>query len=185
MKNKFAIIGDGGWGTTLAILLSRKGFDLTLWSVSKEYAAHLDRKRINNKFLPNILIPRNVRITSDLKEAIEYKDLIIFAVPSQFAREALRKIKRINLLNSSAILVSVTKGIEVGTLKRISQIVHEELGNIKFAVLSGPTIAQEVVKGIPTAAVIASNDNGLRKYLQGFFMTERFIVYTNDDIVGV
>lgn len=182
---KICVLGDGGWGTTLAIILYRKGLNVTLWSVSKKYASYLDRKRINKKFLPGVLIPRSIKITSDLREALGFKDLIILAIPSQYVRRVLRKISALNILNRDVILVSATKGIEVGTLKRVSQIVREELGNIKLAVFSGPTIAREVVKGIPTTAVIASHDREIRKSLQDIFTTERFRIYTNDDVTGV
>jgi len=182
---KISILGDGGWGTTLSILLFCKGFDVTLWSVSKEYAAYLDKKRINKKFLPIVSIPRQIKITADLREAVKGKDLLILAVPSQYVRQVLRKIRLTDLLNKDALFVSATKGIEVKTLKRMSEVVHEELGNLKFAVLSGPTVAQEVINGIPTTAVIASRDTGVRKTLQNIFMTERFRIYTNDDVIGV
>lgn len=169
----------------MAILLCRKGFKVTLWSVSEEYALYLDKKRINKKFLPGVSIPRNIRITSNLREALDFKDIIILAVPSQYARAVLRKIRKLNILKTDTILVSATKGIEVVTLKRMSQLAHEELGNIKFAVISGPTIAHEVARGIPTTAVIASSDKGLRKNLQSIFMNGQFRIYTNDDVIGV
>ena len=185
MKNRISIIGDGGWGTTLAILLCRKGLDVTLWSISKGYALYLDKKRINKKFLPGVSIPHSIRIISNLREALDFQDIIILAVPSQYARRVLRKIRLLHILKPDTVLVSATKGIELGTLKRISQLVREELGNIKFAVISGPTIAHEVARGIPTTAVIASCDIRLRKNLQSIFMNERFRIYTNDDVIGV
>jgi len=176
-----AILGDGGWGTTLAILLSRKGFKVTLWGAFKDYVGYLNKKRINTKFLPYVKIPKEIEITQDLDSAVRNKQLIILAIPSQYIRWALKKID----YPSKAIYLNVAKGIEMGTLKRMSEVMRDELGNVKIAVLSGPTIAREVVAGIPTTAVIASKDNGLRKYLQDIFITERFRIYTNDDVVGV
>jgi glycerol-3-phosphate dehydrogenase (NAD(P)+) len=178
------VLGDGGWGTTLAILLHRRGFKVNLWGAFPDYVSYLDKKRINTKFLPQIKIPYGIEITPDLNEAVPDKDLIIFAVPSQHLRKILKKVKQLDYPRG-AIYLSVTKGIEMGTLKRMSEIIHEEMGNIRLAILSGPTIAHEVAKGIPAACVIASYDRNLRKYLQGIFMTERFRVYTNDDVIGV
>jgi len=183
-KFDIAVIGDGGWGTTLAILLSRKGFNVTIWGAFRDYISYLDKKRENKKFLPGIKIPEEIEITHDLGNALENKGLMILAVPTQFMRGVLKKIKSQNFARN-AIFLSVSKGIETGSLKRISQIVREELGNVKLAVLSGPTIAHEVALEIPTVAVIASNDKNLRRQLQSVFMTERFRIYTNPDVTGV
>jgi len=183
-KLNISVIGDGGWGTTLAILLSRKGFKLTLWGAFAEYVSQMKSKRTNAKFLPGVKIPREIEITHDLKDAIARKELIIFAIPSQYMREVLKKVKQCGY-QRDAIYLSVTKGIEVGTLKRMSEVIHEELGQIKLGVLSGPTIAHEVVRGIPTTAVIASYDERIRKYLQGIFMADRLRIYTNADVIGV
>ncbi|MDD5731163.1 MAG: NAD(P)-dependent glycerol-3-phosphate dehydrogenase [Candidatus Omnitrophica bacterium] len=178
-----AILGDGGWGTTLAVLLSRKGYPVTLWGAFDDYSRAMARSRTNSKFLPGVRIPPEVEITSDLKTALGGKELIVLAIPSQYTRQVLRKIK--GYFDSSAIFLSVTKGIEIGSLKRISEVVHEELGPVKLAVLSGPTIAREVARGIPTAAVIASRNTRIRKFLQNVFNTEKFRIYTNADIIGV
>jgi glycerol-3-phosphate dehydrogenase (NAD(P)+) len=181
---QISVLGDGGWGTTLAILLCRKGFKVTLWGAFPEYASYLDKKRINTKFLPNIKISKEIKITPDLKSTVIDKQLIIFAIPSQYMRKILKRFKRLNY-SRDAIYLSVAKGIEVGSLKRMSEVIHDELGNIKLAVLSGPTIAQEVALGIPTTCVVASRNKSLRKYLQNIFISESFRIYTNDDIVGV
>jgi glycerol-3-phosphate dehydrogenase (NAD(P)+) len=179
------ILGDGGWGTTLAIHLCQKGFQVTLWSAFRDYALYLERKRENTKFLPKIKIPRQIQITHNLNEAVQNKNLIIIAVPSQYMRIMLKKFKKSNYPRD-AIYLSVTKGIEVGSLKRMSEVIQEELGrNLKLAVLSGPTIAQEIIKKIPSTAVIAAQDARIRKYLQNIFMSQRFRIYTNDDVVGV
>lgn len=181
---KIAVLGDGGWGTTLAILLYRKGFKVTLWGAFADYVAYVNKKRINTRFLPGIRIPKNIEITHDLKSAIYGKQLIILATPSQYMRSVLRKIKKIGY-SKDALYLNVTKGIEVQTLRGMSELIHDELGNIKLAVLSGPTIAQEVAKEIPTTAVIASRDKRIRKYLQNIFSTERLRIYTNSDVIGV
>jgi glycerol-3-phosphate dehydrogenase (NAD(P)+) len=183
-KLSISVLGDGGWGTTLAILLSRKGFKVSLWGAFQQYAAYLDKKRINSKFLPGIKIPSDINIISDLSVAIEGKDLIIFAIPSEYLRSILEKIKKFDYPKGAKYL-SVIKGIEISSLKRISEIINEEIGAVSLAVLSGPTIAHEVAKGIPTAAVVASYDKNLRDSLQNILMTESFRVYTNNDVIGV
>jgi len=179
-----AVLGDGGWGTTVAILLSRKGHEVTLWGAFTDYVRYLNKKRVNSKFLPKIKIPAQIIITADLKNAIAGKNLIILAIPSQYTRGVLKKIKKIKI-SKDTIFISVTKGIEMDSLKRMSEIIKEELGNVKLAVLSGPTIAHEVAAGIPTTAVVSSPDKKIRKLVQNIFMTEKLRVYTNDDLVGV
>jgi len=179
-----SILGDGGWGTTLAVLLHQKGFPVSLWGAFPDYIRYLKQKRINSRFLPGIKIPEAIEITSDLREAATNKDLIILAIPAQYLRGILKKYKNVSFSNAPAYL-SVIKGIENKSLKRMSEVIQEELGDVKLAVLSGPTIAREVAEGIPTTAVIASNNVKLRKTLQNVFMTERFRIYTNDDVIGV
>ncbi len=178
------VLGDGGWGTTLAIMLFRKGYKVSLWSAFADYAAVLNKQRVNRKFLPGVKIPAEIEISSDLGIAIRKKDLIIIAIPSQYVRRILKKISRLSF-PKDAIYLSVSKGIEIVSLRQVSEIVREELGKVKFAVLSGPTIAKEVVCGIPTTAVVASCDKNLGSYLQSIFTTERFRVYTNSDVIGV
>lgn len=178
------VLGDGGWGTTLAILLHRKGFKVTLWGAFKDYVSYLDKKRINTKFLPEVKIPKDIEITHDLKSALLDKQLIILAIPSQYLRQVLKRVRQSNY-SRKAIYLSVIKGIEIGSLKTMSEVIRDELGNLKLAVLSGPTIAHEVARGIPTTAVVASSNLRIRKYLQGIFMTERFRIYTNEDVMGV
>ena len=181
---KISVLGDGGWGTTLAILLHRKGFKVTLWGAFADYVTYLDKKRINTKFLPHIKIPKEIEITHDLESIAVDKQLIIFAIPSQYMRKILKRFKQFNYPHD-AMYLSVTKGIEVSSFKRMSEVIRDELGNIKLAVLSGPTIAREVACGIPTTAVVSSYNKSLRKYLQNIFMSERFRIYTNSDVVGV
>ncbi len=179
-----AVLGDGGWGTTIAILLANKGYTVRLWSAFRDYAAILDKKRVNPKFLPGIRIPRRIGITSDLKLALRNADCIVLAIPSQYLRRVLKNLKNIAVGKNTAFL-SATKGIEIGSLKRMSEVIHEELGPVKLAVLSGPTIAHEVATGIPSTAVIASHSAPLRKRLQDIFTTDRFRIYTSDDVAGV
>lgn len=183
-KVKIAILGDGGWGTTLAILLSRKGFKVTLWGAFADNVSSMNKNRINKKFLPGVRIPKEIEITHDLMHAVGGRQIIVFAIPSQYMRRSLKQLKRLDYPRS-AIFLSVAKGIELSSLKRMSEVIHQELGNVKLAVLSGPTIAHEIACGIPSVAVVASADKALRIYLQDIFITDRFRVYTNDDVVGV
>lgn len=180
---QISVIGDGGWGTTLAILLSKKGYPVTLWGAFPDYAATVNKKRINSKFLPGIKIPHEVVITSSLDEALDNKEIIVLAIPSQYMRSVLTRLTANKL--SDKIFVSVTKGIENKSLKRMSEVIGELLGRVRLSVLSGPTIAHEVALGVPTTIVISSNDPAMAKDMQSVFMTDRFRVYTNNDITGV
>lgn len=181
---KVAVLGDGGWGTTLALLLNRKGLRVSLWGAFKDYVVYLDKKRVNKKFLPGFKIPKEILITQDLKDALKNAHLVVLAVPSQYLRQVLKKLRQIGF-PKNAIYLSVVKGIETESLLRMSEVIRQELGSVKIAVLSGPTIAHEVAGGVPTTAVIASGDKNLRKYLQDIFMSDRFRIYTNDDVIGV
>jgi len=178
------VLGDGGWGTTLAVLLANKGFSVTLWGAFSENISDIQKRRENKKFLPGIKIPAKVKVTDDLSFALQGKKLIVFAVPSQHIREVLKKVKLAGY-SRDALYLSVTKGIEIKSSMRISEVIHSELGNIKLGVLSGPTIACEVARGVPTVAVVASKNLKARKTIQDIFMTDRFRIYTNDDVLGV
>ena len=181
---KITILGDGGWGTTLARLLALKGYEVRLWGAFKDNIRLIAKKKVNQKFLPGIKLPDSIEFTSNLCEAVKGANLIVLAVPSQYLRQVLKQLKHLNI--SSGKFLSVIKGIEIRTLMRISQVIRQELKKgIGLAVLSGPTIALEVAKGIPTTAVISSPDKKLAESLQHIFMTERFRVYTNSDMIGV
>ena len=184
IKN-ITIVGDGGWGTTLAIHLAHHGYSVKLWGPFPQYVKKVSKNRYNSKFLPGVRIPNNVVLIDNLKAAVKDCDLILFAVPSKYASKVIRKIKSAKIDLSKKVFLSVTKGIDNKSLQRISQIVKKELGSIPFAVLSGPTIAIEVARGIPSSAVIASRDIKLAKKLQEIFITEKFRIYTNTDVVGV
>ncbi|MDD4910273.1 MAG: NAD(P)-dependent glycerol-3-phosphate dehydrogenase [Candidatus Omnitrophica bacterium] len=178
-----AVLGDGGWGTTLAVLLSKKGHKVSLWGAFRDYVSVLDSERVNWKFLPGISIPADILITSDIKDAAAGKDIIILAVPSQYLRGVLKKLK--GCCGRGAVFVSVTKGIENRTLMRMTEVARDVLGNIRIAALSGPTIAREVAEGMPTTVVVASADRKMNTFLQDVFSTEKFRVYTNNDLAGV
>jgi len=184
MKNikNISVIGDGGWGTTLAILLSQKKYNVTLWGAFPEYTESLKQKRVNTKFLPDVKIPDEVIITSSLDEAAKGKDLIVLAVPSQHMRSVLTKLKAYKF--SGEIFVSVTKGIENKSLKRMSEVIKEMLGDVAFVVLSGPTIAHEVALKAPTTIAASSEEMELARAVQDVFMTDAFRVYASGDVIG-
>ncbi len=183
---KVSVLGAGGWGTTLAILLHNNGHQVTLWEYKTAYAKTLLRTRENKDYLPGIKIPKGIKITHSLKESCSARQMIVLAVPSQFIRSVLKKLKRYDFNNT--IFVSVAKGIEKGTLLTVSQILKDELkklphGNI--GVLSGPSHAEEVAKKIPTAVVAASHDPFTAKEIQAAFITPYFRVYSTTDLLGV
>lgn len=177
------IIGDGGWGTTLAILLQKKGYAVKLWGAFPDYVRQVRETRINRKFLPGIEIPHAIDLTDNLQETLSTSQVIVLAVPSQFLRQVLKRIPRNKVKNK--YILSVVKGIETKSLLRMSEVVRQILGPVNFAVLSGPTIAGEVAKGIPSTAVIAAKKASTAQVLQDIFNTETFRIYRNTDIVGV
>ena len=181
---KISILGDGGWGTALAILLKNKGFDISLWGVFKEDIEAIKKSGENKKFLPGFKVPKTIQLTSEIYTACEGTNIIVLAIPSRFLRDVITKNKKI-LKESQAGFVSVTKGIEEKSLKRMSEIIKEVLGDIEIAVLSGPSIAPEVARGIPTAVVVASEDEIFARKAGDIFRAERFRVYTNKDVAGV
>ena len=183
---KVSVLGAGGWGTTLAILLHYNGHDVILWEYKKSYAKELIKKHVNPRYLPGVSIPKEMKISYDLGESTGDKNLIILAVPSQFLRSVVKKINFSDIKNS--ILVSVSKGIEKGTLLTMAQMlkdVHPLLGKDQIGVLSGPSHAEEVSRRIPTAVTVASEEPVTSKSIQATFMNSYFRVYSSTDILGV
>ncbi len=182
-KTTVAVLGDGGWGTTLAIHLHKRGHQVRWWGAFPEYVALLKRRHENVKFLPGIRLPKELPITAHLDEALTNAQLIVLAVPSQYLRKVAVKLRRARL--DRQIILSVAKGLEQGSFKRMSQVVTEELGRVPLAVLSGPNIAKEIAGGYPASSVVASPDARLAKFVQQTFMNEQFRVYTSPDVIGV
>lgn len=183
---KVSVLGAGGWGTTLAVLLHYNGHNVTLWEYKKSYAKELSKRRENKIYLPGVIIPDEIKITSDLEESTLDKNLIVLAVPSQFLRKVVEKIDYHSIKDT--ILVSVSKGIEKETLMTMSQMmkdVHHRLSKEQIGVLSGPSHAEEVSKRIPTAVVAASVDKETSQTIQTVFMNSFFRVYKSTDILGV
>jgi glycerol-3-phosphate dehydrogenase (NAD(P)+) len=177
-----SILGDGGWGTAQAILLAGNQHQVTLWGAFPDYVKELNQKRLNGKFLPGVPIPKEIRITTDIKQAVSGCELLVVAVPSKFLRSVISRLK--GLISEKTILLSVAKGIESRTLFRMSQVIQEETGR-PSSVLSGPSHAEEVARHVPTAVVVASEDLKTARAIQSAYMCENFRVYTQMDVVGV
>lgn len=181
-----AVLGAGGWGTTLAILLQQNSHKITLWEYDGNYAKEIALSRDNKIYLPGITIPKEISITDSVEEACSNKQMIVIAVPTQFIRSVLINMKSFDFKNTT--FVSVAKGIEKDTLKTVSHIIRDEIKNIspdQIGVLSGPSHAEEVARNIPTAVVAASHDTFIAKQIQSTFMTSYFRIYSTTDILGV
>jgi len=179
---KIAIIGAGSWGTTLAVLLGEKGFDVKLWARREELANEIEVKRENAQYLPGVKIPKNVIADHSLKDAINGSEIIITTIPSEFLRSTIKQIKP-HFKNQ--IVVSATKGLEHHSCKRMSQVIEDELGNARMVVLSGPNHAEEVSSKMPTASVVASKDKKACKIVAEALATPYFKLYQLNDVVGI
>ncbi|MBW2975689.1 NAD(P)-dependent glycerol-3-phosphate dehydrogenase [Candidatus Woesearchaeota archaeon] len=179
---KIAVIGAGSWGTTLANLLAKKGYSIRLWAYEKDVVEEIKNKKENSRFLQGVKLSDSMTATSDLKEAVENKDVIITAIPSSFLRNMAKEIAK--YIDKKTLIVSVTKGLEDITFKRMSEILEEELNN-KVVALSGPNHAEEVSKEIPTATVIASRHLDILPKIKEVLETSYFKVYIHDDIAGI
>ncbi len=180
---EIAIIGAGSWGTALAVVAARAGHVVQLWCRNQAVADSINRYRVNSQYLSSTSIPAGVVATTNTEAALSRASLVLIAVPSHAVREALDGIA--TLLHKSAIIVSVTKGIEIETTKRISEIVKEVVGSeYSFVSLSGPSFAKEVIDGHPTAIVAASKDAAAARVVQNDLSFENLRIYTNADVVG-
>ena len=176
---KAAVVGSGGWGTALALCLLRNGHETLLWSHSRQKAEEMEKTRQNN-MLPGVILPEDLQIAWEPSRVAGHS-LVVIACPSVHIRSVCRQVAP--YLAEDAVLVSVTKGIEPGSLLRMSQIVREETHR-EVAVLTGPSHAEEVAKNIPTACVAASENQALAELVQDAFMSDSFRVYTSADVVG-
>jgi glycerol-3-phosphate dehydrogenase (NAD(P)+) len=182
---KVAVLGGGCWGTTLAILLFEKGFEVRLWELFEQKVEAL-KKRRENVLLPGITIPKEILITDDLEEVIYGVDVVVIAVPSQGMRALIERLSK--LMKEVPYIVSATKGLEVGTHLRMSEVIFDVLSweiKGKVSVLGGPSHAEEVSRRTPTAVVVSSYNEQTARFTQCLFNTSRFRVYTNPDVAGV
>lgn len=178
---KITVLGSGGWGTALALLLLENGNDVTLWSYH-EAESEILRKTHENPMLKGVSLPEKLKFTTDMA-AVKGCGLVVMATPSFAVRSTAAQLR--NLVDPGTILVSVSKGIEKDSSLRLSQVIEEEMaGKCPVVVLSGPSHAEEVGRGIPTGVVAAADDLAIAQTVQDLFMNQRFRVYTSDDKVG-
>jgi glycerol-3-phosphate dehydrogenase (NAD(P)+) len=180
---RIAVIGGGSWGTALAVVAARAGHEVLLWSRNPDVVRSINEDRVNSRYLKSVQIPSSVTATSELNTTLGAAELVLFAAPSHAARELLTTISP--HLNEASIIVSVSKGIEIETGKRISEIAKEVIGTTnRFVCLSGPSFAKEVVNGHPTAIVAASKDAAAARTVQNDLSFENLRIYTNTDVIG-
>ncbi|HOK56474.1 MAG TPA: NAD(P)H-dependent glycerol-3-phosphate dehydrogenase [bacterium] len=182
MGKKIGILGSGGWGISLALLLNKLKNKVFLWEPLKENYEILIKKRENINYFKGIRIPKIIEISNSLEETVLNSEILIIVVRSSFFRDTIKKLKL--YYQNQPILIG-TKGLELNTGKRMSEILKEFIKNDSYAVLSGPTIAKEVVKGYPTAAVVASNNKNISEFFQRIISCENFRIYSSKDIIGV
>ena len=180
---KISVMGAGSWGTALAILLNNNGHQVILWSALGDEVALLCEKRENPAKLPGVKIPEGILITKDEKLAMDQPDVVILAVPSPFTRSTSKRLAP--YVRQGQIIVNVAKGVEEKTLMTLSEIIEQEIPCADVCVLSGPSHAEEVSRGLPTTCVVSSHKRATAEYLQEIFMSPVFRVYTTPDILGV
>lgn len=180
---KISVMGAGSWGTALAILLNNNGHQVILWSALEDEVALLCEKRENPAKLPGVKIPEGILITKDEKLAMDQPDVVILAVPSPFTRSTSKRLAP--YVRQGQIIVNVAKGVEEKTLMTLSEIIEQEIPCANVCVLSGPSHAEEVSRGLPTTCVVSSHKRATAEYLQEIFMSPVFRVYTTPDILGV
>ncbi len=180
MKN-IAIIGSGSWGVALAIHLAKLGNKVKIWSFMQEEADLINNEK-KCKFLKDVTIPDGIICTTSYEEAIKDSQIILHVTPSKFTRNIVKEYKK---YVTNQVVVICTKGFEKETLSTLDEVLKEEMPNVKLAILSGPSHAEEVSKSVPTAMVIASEDEKIANELRDVFMNENLRVYTSTDVKGV
>jgi len=186
VEKQLAVIGAGSWGTTLANLLAEKWQNVTLWCYETDLSERMAVTKINDVYLPEVKLSDNLQVTSNLVDAVQNKDLILFVTPSQVTRLVLEQAR--DHISSHSLIVSASKGIENDSLMLLSQVFEELLPKKMHRLLgflSGPSFAKEVSAGMPTAVVAAARDFSVATEIQNIFSTEKFRVYTHHDIIGV
>jgi glycerol-3-phosphate dehydrogenase (NAD(P)+) len=181
--SKVSILGAGSWGTALALLLYKNGHEIIVWSAIEAEIKMLNTEHEHKEKLPGVKLPEDMRFTTNLEEAVKGRDLLVLAVPSPFTRSTAHMLRTV--VEEQQIILDVAKGVEENTLYTLSQIIKEEVPQANVAVLSGPSHAEEVGKGIPTTCVVGSHDKKTAEFLQNIFMNEVFRVYTSNDVLGI
>ena len=180
---RISLLGAGSWGTALAILLANNGHEVTLWSALETEVTLLRTKREHVDRLPGVKLPDSIMISDNLEEACKDKDLIVFSVASPYVRSTAKQCA--SYMKPGQIIVNVGKGIEESTLMTLTEVLSEELPMAEVAVLSGPSHAEEVSKGIPTTVVVGAEKKATAAFIQDIFMNEVFRVYISSDIVSI
>jgi len=180
---KIGIIGAGSFGTALAMILAKKGHEVTVWARDFIQVNQMIKTRENSHYLPGVKLPETIEFTSELGEAAADKEYLVFAVPAQSFRGVFEKA--VQYFDSSVPVINVAKGIEKGTLMRLSEVAKRIMPEVRYIALSGPSHAEEVAREMPTTVVVAGYDHDLAVDVQNLFNTERFRVYTNEDLMGV
>ncbi|KAF2956199.1 NAD(P)H-dependent glycerol-3-phosphate dehydrogenase [Marinitoga sp. 38H-ov] len=175
------VLGSGSWGSAISKVLLNNGHNVRIWTTDEKVLSALKNGE-NPYYLPGISIPKTIKPSLSLQEVVENSEILILAIPAQAVREVLEKLK---LYYNDQIIVNLSKGIEINTHKRVSEVISEILNNPKYVVLSGPSHAEEVARDIPTSIVAASENKNLAKIIQENFSNVSFRIYTNDDVIGV
>lgn len=177
------VIGAGSWGIALTVLLHNNGHQVTVWSALKDEITMLQKQHEHKDKLPGVKLAEDILFTTELEEAMADKDILVLAVPSPFTRSTAHSMK--TYAKDGQIIVNVAKGIEEATLYTLSQVIEEEIPNADVAVLSGPSHAEEVGRGIPTTIVVGAKTQKTAEYIQNTFMSDVFRVYTSPDVLGI
>ncbi len=182
-RKRIAVIGSGSFGTAIANLLVHNGHDVTLYGRNTEALHHMSKSRINERYLPGVMLSEKIKYVSSLRHAVIGKNIIVFAVPAQQFRSVSEKVSK--YLEDGAIVVNLAKGIEQKTLLRMSEVASETIPAATYVALSGPTHAEEIVRNLPAGVVAVSRNKAAAEVVQDIFMSENFRVYTQDDMIGV
>ena len=180
---KVSIIGAGSWGIALAAVLEKNGHEVAVWSAFEEEIQMLQRDREHKKKLPGVCLKEGIQLTADLEQAVCGKDLLVLAVPSVYVRSTAKSMKP--YVKEQTLIVNVAKGIEEQTLMSLTDIISEEIPHAKVAVLSGPSHAEEVGRGLPTTCVAGAKRKEDAEYVQNIFMNDVFRIYTSPDMLGI
>ena len=180
---KIGMIGAGSWGIALSVLLANNGHEVLVWSIIEDEIKMLKENHEHKDKLPGVILSDRITYTNDLKEAVTDKDVLVLAVPSPFTRSTAHSMK--DIVKDGQVIVNVAKGIEETTLMTLSEIIEEEIPQADVAVLSGPSHAEEVGRGIPTTIVVGAKTKKTAELLQDIFMSEVFRVYISPDVLGI
>lgn len=180
---KVSVIGAGSWGIALATVLNKNGHEVTIWSILEDEINMLKEKHEHVTKLPGVKLSETICFTTSLEEAIQGKDLLVLAVPSIYTRSTSKSMKE--FVTDGQLIVNVGKGIEESTLMILSDVIEEEISQARVTILSGPSHAEEVGKGIPTTCVVGAHDKETAEYVQNIFMNKEFRIYTSPDMLGI